>query len=181
MYELKYALFLSYFSHGFFISLFFSIHVIYIFSCKQNILKLSNFPNGLFGCSFSVSAELIIIFNGYVLTVSVSGCVNMIKYFIEYLCFFSETLMIFICSLSVCVYISVCCGDFSFPYVRIHIIFRTIWIHVSPLSKGKKRNDIFKYIWVVMLGILYMLGKGRMNRKKWIFIQLCGVPWAPNT
>lgn len=57
--DLKYALFLSYFPHGFSFSPFF-IHVIYIISCKQNILKLSNFPNGLFVCSISFSANWLL-------------------------------------------------------------------------------------------------------------------------
>lgn len=60
-----------------------------------------------------------------------------------------------------------CCGDFSsFPYVRIHIIFRTIWIHVSPLSR-KKNGTRFSNVFVSLCWEFYFIHvRKRKNEPK---------------
>lgn len=142
---LKYALcFVPHFTWNHFA---FFLFMLYTLFRASNILKLSNFPNGLFVCSFFFFDKLIIIFTGYVLTerVCVCLCVNMIKYFIIYL-LFQNVNDVFIC---------VSAAVISFLYVRIHILFRTIWIHVSPISKRKKH--IFYSIFELLCWKFYFL------------------------
>lgn len=129
---LKYASFLFYFSHWF-ISLFFLFMLYTSFRASKIYWSYRIFRMDLFVCFSSFSSTNWLLFLMVMFWLCVYVCANMIKYFIIYLLFQNvNDFHMCVCVIYFCVL-----RWFLFLYVRIHILFRTIWIHITNFKREK--------------------------------------------